>query len=48
VCNEGALIAARFEKKAIDLKDFESAIERVIAGLEVSALYRRKRLTFPC
>jgi len=34
VCNEGALIAARFEKKAVDMKDFEAAIERVIAGLE--------------
>lgn len=34
VCNEGALIAARHAKKEVELVDFESAIERVIAGLE--------------
>lgn len=34
VCNEGALIAARFSKKEIEMIDFEAAIERVIAGLE--------------
>ncbi|KAL4235181.1 AFG3-like protein 2 [Mactra antiquata] len=34
VCNEAALIAARDSKKAIELSDFEKAIERVVAGLE--------------
>ena len=34
VCNEAALIAARKDKKAIDMKDFEAAIDRVIGGLE--------------
>ncbi len=34
VCNEAALIAARENKKAIETIDFESAIDRVIGGLE--------------
>lgn len=34
VCNEAALIAARSNKKAVDMKDFEAAIDRVIGGLE--------------
>ncbi|KAI8991527.1 peptidase family M41-domain-containing protein [Mycotypha africana] len=34
VCNEAALIAARKMKDEVDDKDFEDAIERVIAGLE--------------
>lgn len=34
VCNEAALIAARKDKKAVDLKDFQDAIDRVIGGLE--------------
>ena len=34
VCNEAALHCARREGKAIEDKDFESAIERVIVGLE--------------
>merc|ERR1719290_746919 len=34
VCNEAALIAAREAKPAIVLKHFESAIERVVAGME--------------
>ncbi len=34
VCNEAALIAARRNKKAVDLDDFENAIDRVIGGLE--------------
>ena len=34
VCNESALIAARFDKKKIDMKDFQDAIDRVIGGLE--------------
>ena len=34
VCNEAALIAARFHVKAVGLKHFEFAIERVIGGVE--------------
>ncbi|GAB0099842.1 AFG3-like protein 2 [Sergentomyia squamirostris] len=34
VCNEAALIAARDLNEAINLKHFEQAIERVIAGME--------------
>ncbi|CAO3657283.1 unnamed protein product [Mucor hiemalis] len=34
VCNEAALIAARRMKDEVEEKDFEDAIERVIAGLE--------------
>ncbi|KAL0074335.1 peptidase family M41-domain-containing protein [Phycomyces blakesleeanus] len=34
VCNEAALIAARYHKDEVQEADFEQAIERVIAGLE--------------
>ncbi len=34
VCNEAALLAAREDKDAIDMEDFEKSIDRVIAGLE--------------
>lgn len=34
ICNEAAIFAARRDKKAIDLADFEAATDRVIAGLE--------------
>jgi cell division protease FtsH len=34
VCNEAALIAARKDKKAIDMQDFQDAVDRVIGGLE--------------
>lgn len=34
VCNESALIAARFNAKAVTLRHFELAIERVIGGVE--------------
>lgn len=34
VCNEAALIAARDLHNNIELKHFEQAIERVVAGLE--------------
>ena len=36
VCNEAALLAARKGKSAIEMDDFEQAIDRVIAGLEKS------------
>ncbi len=34
VCNEAALIAARRDKKKVDMQDFQDAIDRVIGGLE--------------
>lgn len=34
VCNEAALIAARKDKKEVDMQDFQDAIDRVIGGLE--------------
>ncbi|MEQ9405230.1 MAG: ATP-dependent zinc metalloprotease FtsH [Cyclobacteriaceae bacterium] len=34
VCNEAALIAARKDKKKVDMHDFQDAIDRVIGGLE--------------
>ncbi len=34
VCNEAALIAARKGKPAVDMTDFQDAIDRVIGGLE--------------
>ena len=34
VCNEAALIAARSNKDAISMVDFENAVDRVIGGLE--------------
>lgn len=38
VCNEAALIAARYADKEVMLKHFEAAIERVVAGLEKKSL----------
>ncbi|MDQ1088171.1 MULTISPECIES: ATP-dependent zinc metalloprotease FtsH [unclassified Siphonobacter] len=34
VCNEAALIAARKNKHAIDMQDFQDAMDRVIGGME--------------
>ncbi len=34
LCNEAALIAARRKKKQVDIDDFMSAVDRIIAGLE--------------
>ena len=34
VCNEAALIAARKGKNAVDMSDFQDAVDRVIGGLE--------------
>ena len=34
ICNEAALIAARHNKKEIDMDDFNYALDRVIGGLE--------------
>ena len=41
VCNEGAIIAARGDKKSVGLREFESATERVIGGIE-----QKKVMTF--
>ncbi len=42
VCNEAALIAARKNKEAVDMSDFQDAIDRVIGGLE-----KRNKLILP-
>lgn len=34
VCNEAAIVAARADKSAVELVDFERALDRVIGGLE--------------
>ena len=34
VCNEAALIAARYDKKTVDASDFNNAVDRIIGGLE--------------
>ncbi|HEY8396931.1 MAG TPA: AAA family ATPase, partial [Flavihumibacter sp.] len=34
ICNEAALIAARKGKEAVDMGDFQDAVDRVIGGLE--------------
>jgi len=34
LCNEAALMAARRDKKQVEMIDFQDAIERVVAGLE--------------
>lgn len=44
VCNEAALIAARRDKAAVDIDDFQDAIDRVIGGLEKKQkLFRPKK-----
>ncbi|HTA82342.1 MAG TPA: ATP-dependent zinc metalloprotease FtsH [Bacteroidia bacterium] len=42
VCNEAALIAARYDKKVIDKQDFLDAVDRVVGGLE-----KKNRLISP-
>ncbi|MBX2928536.1 MAG: ATP-dependent zinc metalloprotease FtsH [Saprospiraceae bacterium] len=34
ICNEAALIAARYEKASVEMADFYSAVDRIVAGLE--------------
>ncbi|MEZ4915956.1 MAG: ATP-dependent zinc metalloprotease FtsH [Chitinophagales bacterium] len=50
ICNEAALIAARRNKSEIDLDDFNSAIDRVIGGLEkknkIISIDEKKRIAF--
>jgi SpoVK/Ycf46/Vps4 family AAA+-type ATPase len=45
IVNEAALLAARKDKKEVDMKDFDDAIDRVIAGLEKKKSARRRRQT---
>src|SRR5687768_3518843 len=40
--NEAALLAARRDKTAVDMKDFDEAIDRVIAGLEKKRVMSNK------
>jgi cell division protease FtsH len=40
---QAAIVAARRNKTAVDLLDFESAVDRVIAGLESHKLIRSVR-----
>ena len=42
IVNEAALRAARMEKAAVDMSDFEEAVERVVAGIE-----RKSRVMSP-
>lgn len=42
VCNEAALIAARKGKNAVDMSDFQDAIDRIIGGLE-----KRNKIILP-
>ncbi|WP_427338407.1 ATP-dependent zinc metalloprotease FtsH [Caloranaerobacter sp. DY30410] len=47
IANEAAIIAVRKNKTVIDIEDFNSAIERVIAGLELkhpSVLFKEKKI----
>ena len=39
VCNEAALVAARRDKKAVDMSDFNFALDRVIGGVEKKNKY---------
>jgi AFG3 family protein len=38
ICNEAAIVAARLNRDAIELVDFEAALDRVIGGLETGKL----------
>src|SRR5262247_29405 len=40
--NEAALLAARNDKQTVEMKDFEEAIDRLIAGLEKKRVMSRK------
>ena len=43
VMNEAALLAARRDKKAVEMSDFEEAIDRVVSGLEKKSRVMSKR-----
>lgn len=38
VCNEAAIISARTNLSAVSIKEFESAVERIIGGLEIKRI----------
>lgn len=49
VCNEAAIIAAREDLSSVGMKQFESATERVIAGIEKKSIMtpeERKRVAY--
>lgn len=50
LCNEAALLAARKNKSAIEMADFEEALERVITGLARKGMYikeeERRRIAY--
>ena len=50
MCNEAALIAARSGKEAVSMVDFESAVDRIIGGLEkkdkVISVVERRTVAF--
>jgi AFG3 family protein len=50
VCNEAAIIAARRNGEFVTMKDFENAVERVIAGIERKnlpiTLEEKKRIAY--
>jgi cell division protease FtsH len=43
IINEAALLAARRDKKAVDMSDLEEAIDRVVAGLEKKSRVMTKK-----
>jgi cell division protease FtsH len=43
VVNEGALLAARKGKQSVEMKDFEEAVDRVVAGLEKKSRLMNKK-----
>jgi cell division protease FtsH len=43
VVNEAALLAARRDKKAVEMKDFEEAVDRILTGLEKKTHVLSKR-----
>ena len=47
VCNEAALIAARYKKESVYLTDFNAAMDRVVGGLEKKSKVREFADTHP-
>ena len=46
ICNEGAIMAARGNKESVDIRAFELATERVIAGIEKSKIIPFEKVLF--
>jgi len=42
VCNEAAIVAARSSKDRVEPKDFELAVERIMAGLEKKTIIKEE------